>query len=64
MKILILKIQATPAAAQLAHIQALPFADSGTCSITAGVKTASMHQQRSGSVPLALAISMAQLFGS
>jgi hypothetical protein len=63
MKILILKIQATPAAAQLAHMQALPFADSGTCSITAGVKTASMHQQRSGSVPLALAVSMAQLFG-
>jgi hypothetical protein len=44
-------------------MQALPFADSGTCSITAGVKTASMHQQRSGSVPLALAVSMAQLFG-
>ena len=40
-------------------MQALPLAASGTCPITAGVKTASMHQQRSGLVPVVLAFSMA-----
>ena len=45
-------------------MQALPCACSGTRSITAGVKTASTHQQRSGLVPVALAFSMAQTFGS
>jgi hypothetical protein len=48
----------------LAQIQAFPLAASGTYSITVGVKTASMHQQRSGFVPDALAFSMAQTLGS
>lgn len=52
------------AAAHLAQMQALPFAESGTCSITAGENTASMHQQRSGVLPVALAISIAQTLGS
>ena len=45
-------------------MQAFPLAASGTWSITAGVNTASMHQQRSGLVPVALAFSMAQILGS
>ena len=45
-------------------MQALPLAASGTCPITTGVKTASMHQQRSGLLPVALAFSMAQTLGS
>jgi hypothetical protein len=44
-------------------MQALPFAESGTCSITAGENTASMHQQRSGILPVTLAISIAQTLG-
>ena len=40
----------------LAHIQALPLAASGTWFITSGVKTASIHQHRSGLLPQALEI--------
>jgi hypothetical protein len=53
-----------PAAAHLAQMQALPLAESGTCSIRAGENTASMHQQRSGVLPVTLAISIAQTLGS
>ena len=52
------------APAHLAHTQAFPLDASGTRSITAGVKTASKHQQRSGLVSVNLAFSMAQTFGS
>jgi len=45
-------------------MQALPLAASGTLSITAGLKTVSMHQQRSGFVPDTFAFSMAQTLGS
>jgi len=44
-------------------MQALPLAESGTCSITAGENTASMHQHRSGVLPVTLAISIAQALG-
>ncbi len=52
------------AAAHLWQMQALPFAESGTCSITAGENTASMHQQRSGVLPVTLATSIAQTLGA
>jgi hypothetical protein len=50
--------------AHFGHIHALPLAESGTCSITEDVKAASMHQQHSGLLPVALAFSMAQTLGS
>ena len=50
--------------AHLAQMQARPLAASGTRSITAGVKTASKHQQRSGLVLVNLAFSIAQTLGS
>ena len=52
------------AAAHWAQMQALPLAESGTCSITAGENTASMHQHRSGVLPVTLAISIAHTLGS
>ncbi len=52
------------APAHLAQMQALPLAESGTCSIKTGENTASMHQQRSGVLPVTLAISIAQTLGS
>jgi hypothetical protein len=52
------------AAAHWAQMQALPFAESGTCSIKAGENTASMHQHRSGILPVTLAISIAQTLGA
>jgi len=52
------------AAAHFAHIHALPLAASGTCSITEGEKTTSMHQQRSSSLPVAFDFSIAQMFSS
>jgi hypothetical protein len=52
-----------PAAAHLAQMQALPLAESGTCSITAGENTASVHQHRSGVLSVALANSIAQTLG-
>jgi hypothetical protein len=45
-------------------MQALPLAESGTCSITAGENTASTHQQTSAILPVALAISIAQTLGA
>jgi hypothetical protein len=44
-------------------MQALPLAESGTCSITAGENTASVHQHRSGVLSVALANSIAQTLG-
>jgi len=44
-------------------MQALPLALLGNRARTSGLNSASMHQQRSGCVPAALAISMAQAFG-
>jgi hypothetical protein len=50
--------------AHLAHTHALSRACSGISDKTSGVKIASMHQQRSGLVSVALAFSIAQTFGS
>jgi hypothetical protein len=47
----------------LAQMQALPLAESGTCSITADENTASTHQHRSAILPVTLAISIAQTLG-
>jgi len=44
-------------------MHALPLASLGNKASTSGVNSASMHQQRSGLVPFARAISMAQAFG-
>jgi hypothetical protein len=53
-----------PGAAHLAQMQALPFAELGTCSIKTGENTASIHQQYSGILPVTLAVSIAQTLGS
>ena len=50
--------------AHLAQMQALPLALSGNWASTSGVNTESMHQQRSGLLPAARVISMAQALGA
>jgi hypothetical protein len=44
-------------------MHALPLASLGNKASTSDVNSPSMHQQRSGLVPFARAISMAQAFG-